>query len=68
MCDEAVDDSLAAFKLIPDWFFAREMIKNFILLCTQMKIYYFNPHMHEIFLQRYCMKWVPGDTLKEMIN
>ena len=29
---------------------------------------YLNPHMHEIFLQRYCMKWVPGDPLKEMIN
>ena len=29
---------------------------------------FFNPHMHEIFLQRYCMKWVPGDPLKEMIN
>ena len=28
----------------------------------------FNPHMHEVFLQRYCMKWVPGDPLKEMIN
>ena len=28
----------------------------------------FNPHMHEIFLQYYCMKWVPGDPLKEMIN
>ena len=28
----------------------------------------FNPHMHEIFLQRYCMKWFPGDPLKEMIN
>ena len=27
-----------------------------------------NPHMHEIFLQRYCMEWVPGDPLKEMIN
>ena len=27
-----------------------------------------NPHMHGIFLQRYCMKWVPGDPLKEMIN
>ena len=27
-----------------------------------------NSHMHEIFLQRYCMKWVPGDPLKEMIN
>ena len=21
-----------------------------------------NPHMHEIFLQHYCMKWVPGPT------
>ena len=29
---------------------------------------YSNPHMHEIFLQRYCMKWVPGVPLKEMIN
>ena len=28
----------------------------------------FNPHMHENFLQRYCMKWVPGDPLKEIIN
>ena len=27
-----------------------------------------NPHMHEIFLQRYRMKWVSGDPLKEMIN
>ena len=37
------------------------------------RTYYFyndqiKPHMHEIFLQRYCMKWVPGDPLKEMIN
>ena len=29
---------------------------------------FFNRHMHEIFLQRYCMKWVPWDPLKEMIN
>ena len=27
-----------------------------------------NPHMHEIFLQLYGMKCVPGDPLKEMIN
>ena len=26
-----------------------------------------NPDIHEIFLQRYCMKWV-RDPLKEMIN
>ena len=28
MCDEAVDDSLAALKLIPDWFVTRKMIKK----------------------------------------
>ena len=25
-------------------------------------------HMHEIFLQFYCMKWVPGDPQNEMLN
>ena len=28
MCDEAVDDSLAALELIPDWFVKRKIIKN----------------------------------------
>ena len=28
----------------------------------------FNPHMHEISLQLYCMKWVPGDSQKEILN
>ena len=28
MCDEAVDDSLAALKLITDWFVTSKMIKN----------------------------------------
>ena len=23
-----------------------------------------NPHMHEIFVQRYCMKWVPWGPTK----
>ena len=27
-----------------------------------------NPHMHEIFLQLSCMKWVPGNLQKEMLN
>ena len=27
-----------------------------------------NPHMHEIFLQLFCMKWVPGNPQKEMLN
>ena len=39
MSDKAVDDSLAALKLIPDWFVASKMIKKLILLCTHMKIY-----------------------------
>ena len=28
MCDEAVDDSLAAMKLIPDWFITSKMSKK----------------------------------------
>ena len=28
MCDKAVDDSLAAFKLVPDWFVTCKMIKK----------------------------------------
>ena len=28
MCDDAVDDSLAALKLIPYWFVTSKMIKN----------------------------------------
>ena len=39
MCNEAVDDSLAALKLIPESFITSKMIKNFLLLCMQMKIY-----------------------------
>ena len=28
MCDEAVDDSLAALKVIPDWFVTSKMTKK----------------------------------------
>ena len=28
MCDEAVDDSLAALELIPEWFVTSKMIKK----------------------------------------
>ena len=38
MCDEAVDDSLATVKLIPDWSVTSKMI-NFSLFCMQVKIY-----------------------------
>ena len=40
MCDEAADDSLAALRLIPDWFVRSKMIKNSLLLCMQMKIFF----------------------------
>ena len=29
MCDEAVDECLAALKCIPDWFVANKMLEKF---------------------------------------
>ena len=40
MCYEAVDDPLATLNLTPDWFATSKMIKNVLLLCIQMKIYF----------------------------
>ena len=31
MCDEAVDDCLAALKLVPDWFVTSETIRKTLL-------------------------------------
>ena len=43
MCDKAVDDSLAALKLIPDWFVTSKMVKElFTSLYTDENIFYFN--------------------------
>ena len=43
MCDETVDDSLAALKLIPDWFVTSKMIKKlFHVLYANENILYFN--------------------------
>ena len=43
MCDEAVNDSIAALKLISDWFVTNEMIKEvFTALYTDENIIYFN--------------------------
>ena len=43
MCDEAVDDSLAALKLIPDWFVTSKMIKKlYTALNADENIFYFN--------------------------
>ena len=57
MSDEAVHDSPAALKLIPDWFVTSKIIKSFILLCTQMKVYSF---LMKILVMPYflVMKWV----------
>ena len=57
MSDEAVHDSLAALKTIPDWFVTSKMIKKFLLLCMQMKIY---PILMKILVMLYLfiMKWV----------
>ena len=43
MCDEAVDDSLAALKRIPDWFFTSETVKKlYTVLYADEYILYFN--------------------------
>ena len=57
MCDEAVNDFLAALKLISDWFVTGKMIKKTLLLCMQMKIY---PILIKILVMLYLiiMKWV----------
>ena len=39
MCDEAVDDCLVALKFISDWFVRSKIIKNVLLLCSQMITY-----------------------------
>ena len=43
MCDEAVDDSLATLKLIPDWYVTSKMIKKlFTALYADEDILYYN--------------------------
>ena len=43
MCDEVVDDSLAALKLIPDWFVTNKMVKKYLsALYANENILYFN--------------------------
>ena len=43
MCGEAVDDSLAALKLIPDWIVISKMINELFTIFKLIKIYlYFN--------------------------
>ena len=43
ICDKAVDDSLAALKLIPDWFVTSKMIKElYTALYADENVLYFN--------------------------
>ena len=39
-----------------------------LIMLIYYRAYMFNTHMDEIFLQLYCMKWVPGDSQKEILN
>ena len=56
MSDEAVDDSLAALKLFPDWFVLSKMIKRlFNALYADENILYFNEDSNVVFN---CNEWV----------
>ena len=57
MCDEAVDDSLAALKFIPDYFVTRKIKKLHTVLYTDDNILYL---LTKILLMPYflVMKWV----------
>ena len=57
MCDEAVDDSLAALKFIPDYFVTRKIKKLHTVLYTDDSILYL---LTKILLMPYflVMKWV----------
>ena len=57
MCDEAVDDSLAALKLIPDCFVASKMIKKLhTALYADENILDFNEDFGNVTF--FVMKWV----------
>ena len=57
MCDEAVDDSLAALKFIPDYFVTHKIKKLHTVLYTDDNILYL---LMKILLMPYflVMKWV----------
>ena len=49
MCDEAVDDFLAALRLIPDWFVTSKMIKRlYTVLYADENIVYFNEYFADV--------------------
>ena len=57
MCDEAVNDILAALKLVFDLFVTNKVIKKFSLLCMQIKIYSILMNIL-VMLCLIIMKWV----------
>ena len=52
-----VDNCIAAFKFVPNWFVTYEIFKSLILLCTEMMIYSF---LMKILIMSHfvLMKWV----------
>ena len=49
MCDEAVDDSPAALKLLPDWFVTSKIIKSFFAaLYADENVVYFNEYSDNV--------------------
>ena len=57
MCDEAIDDSLAALKLIPNWFVTSKMIeKLYTALYVDENILYFDEDSDMLYFL--VMKWV----------
>ena len=55
ICDKAVDGSLAAMKLIPDWFVTSKMIKKlYTALYADENILYFNEDAGNVVF--YCNK------------
>ena len=57
MCHKAVDDFLLALKFVPHWFVTNKIIKNFILLYSQMMIYSFVMKIL-VMLHFQVMRWV----------
>ena len=48
MWDEAVDDSLAALKVISDWFVTSKTIKKLYTLCSDENILHFNENSRNV--------------------
>ena len=58
MCDEAVDDSLAALQFIPGWFVTSKMIKKlFTALYADENIPYFNEDSGDAVFNYNKMAW-----------